>query len=734
MSNMTTTAVGNMARSANGAERPFWSAPVLLEYWNAVRRHIWLALAIVSAVTVAGAIITLLMTPQYTATSRIEIAREQANVTNVEGLKRDSNAPDQEFYLTQYSLLNARSLAERVERRLRLARNPEFFAAHGETPEGEGLLSGLRSGPVSAADLRQRERQAVELLLDNVGISPLRGSALVDVSYSSASPQLSRLIASTWVNEFVQQSMDRRLASTADARIYLEGRLQGLRDRLEKSERDLVNYAARQGIVRLSEIQGEDGRTRTTQTLASSDLEQLNRLLVQATAERAEAESKLSAARAPGATQLGLSNQSLSTLRQRRAEANAAYQELLVQFEPEYPQAQAAREKVAALDRAISAEETRVRGAYSADYNAAVQRETDLRARVDRLLGRLDTENRSSIQYNIYQREVDTNRELYDGLLQRYKEIGVAGVGTNNISVVDDAVNPVKPSSPRLVLNLAAALLLGLFFAGVTIVILENLDESVREPQQISDRLGVPLLGAIPVVDDEALSDIEDPKSILSEAYMTVRTNLGFSTDHGLPRTMALTSTSPSEGKSTSAYSLARVIGRTSGSVVLVDVDMRRPVVATRLGLDNSKGVSNFLAGEDNWEDLIQTIGKSNVSFISAGPVPPSASELLSGDRLASLVRALSERFDHVILDSPPMLGLSDAPLIANVVEGLIYVIEADRTAVRASQAAITRLRESRAQILGALLTKYRARQSGYGYGYGYGYSYGKDAATDGDS
>lgn len=732
MSNMMTTAAGSRAMPEREGERPFWSAPVLLEYWNAVRRHIWLAVAIVAAVTVAGAIITLLMTPQYTATSRIEIAREQANVTNVEGLKRESNAPDQEFYLTQYSLLNARSLAERVERRLRLARNPEFFEAHGETPEGEGLLSGVRSGPVSAADLRERERQAVELLLDNIGIAPLRGSALVDVSYSSASPQLSRLIASTWVNEFVQQSMDRRLASTADARIYLEGRLQGLRDRLEKSERDLVNYAARQGIVRLSEVQGEDGRTRTTQTLASSDLEQLNRLLVQATAERAEAESKLGAAQAPGSTQLGLSNQSLNTLRQRRAEANAGYQELLVQFEPEYPQAQAAREKVAALDRAISAEETRVRGAYSADYNAARQREADLRARVDKMLDRFDTENRSSIQYNIYQREVDTNRELYDGLLQRYKEIGVAGVGTNNISVVDDAVNPVKPSSPRLVLNLAAALLLGLLLAGLTVVILENLDESVREPQQILDRLGVPLLGAIPVVDDEALSDIEDPKSVLSEAYMTVRTNLGFSTDHGLPRTMALTSTSPSEGKSTSAYSLARVIGRTSGSVILVDVDMRRPVVATRLGLDNTKGISNYLAGEDNWEGLIQTIGDSNVSFISAGPVPPSASELLSSDRLATLVRALSERFDHVILDSPPMLGLSDAPLIANVVEGLIYVIEADRTAMRASQAAITRLRESRAHILGALLTKYRARQSGYGYGYGYGYSYGKDAATDG--
>ena len=731
MSDMTIPAAGKRTSQDDASDKPFWAAPVLLEYWNALKRHIWLALAIVAVVTVAGAIITLLMTPQYTATSRIEIAREQANVTNVQGLKRENGPPDQEFYLTQYSLLNARSLAERVERRLRLARNSQFFEAHGATPAGEGLLSGRRDGPVSTAQLRERERQVVELLMDNVGIAPLRGSALVDVSYTSASPQLSQLIASAWVAEFVQQSMDRRLASTADARVYLEGRLQGLRGRLEQSERDLVNYAARQGNVRLSETQGENGRTRTTQTLASSDLEQINRLLVQATAERAEAESRLGAARAPGNTQLALANQSLNTLRQRRAETNAEYQELLVRFEPEYPQARATREKLGALDNAIATEEKRVRGAYSFDYEAARDREANLRSRVDELLGRLDTENRSNIQYNIYQREVDTNRELYDGLLQRYKEIGVAGVGTNNISIVDDAIIPAKPSSPRLLLNLALAIFLGLFIAGLVVVILENLDESLREPHQIADRLDVALLGAIPVVDDDALANIEDPKSILSEAYMTVRTNLSFSTNHGLPRTMALTSTSPSEGKSTSAYSLARVIGRTSGSVVLVDVDMRRPVVASRLGFHNTKGVSNYLAGEDKWEDLIQKIGDSNVSFIGAGPMPPSASELLSGDRLALLVRSLSEHFDHVILDSPPMLGLSDAPLIANVVEGVVYVIEADRTAVRASHAAIMRLRESRAHILGALLTKYRAKQSGYGYGYGYGYSYGKESVAD---
>ena len=203
----------------NDARQP-WSAPALLQYWNALRRHIWLAAAIVTVAVVVGTILTLLMTPQYTAVSRIEIAREQANVTNVEGLQRENSTPNQEFYLTQYSLLSARSLAERVERRLRLAGNKEFFDAHGVTPEGEGFLSG-GNAPVSVDGMRERQRQAVDLLLDQIGISPLRGSALIDVSYTSASPSVSRLIARTWVNEFAQQSMDRRFSSTSDARVYL---------------------------------------------------------------------------------------------------------------------------------------------------------------------------------------------------------------------------------------------------------------------------------------------------------------------------------------------------------------------------------------------------------------------------------------------------------------------------------------------------------------------------------
>lgn len=709
--------------------RGFWSSPVLLDYWKAVRRHIWLILAIIGTILVVAVAVTLLMTPQYTATSRIQIEREQANVTNVEQLQRESeNANDQEFYLTQYSLLNARSLAERVERRLRLSRNDAFFEAHGETPEGEGLLSRSDSQPgaLSLEDARARERQAVKILVDHVGIEPLRGSALVDVSYTSGSPQLSQQIAATWVSEFIQQSMDRRLASTADARVYLVERLDELRGRLEDSERNLVTYARQQGIVRLAETQSADGRTRTTQTLTSSDLEQLNRLLVQATAQRAEAEARLTAARSPGSTELGLGSQTLNSIREQRAQANADYQQMLADFEPEYPAAQAARDRIRSLDQAIQAEEARVRNTYVNAFQAARQQEQELRGRVDQLLGRLDAENRSSIQYNIFLREVDTNRELYDSLLQRYKEIGVAGVGMNSISIVDEAILPLEPSSPSFPLNLAIALLLGLGVAGATVLVLENIDESIHEPDQVAEQLNVPLLGAVPVVDDHELESIEDPKSILSEAYMTVRTNLNFSTSHGVPKSLAFTSTSPSEGKSTSAYSLARVLGRTSKSVVLVDFDMRRPVLAERLGLTNQVGVSNYLAGDDGWDAMLQRIDDSNVWFLAAGPTPPSASELLTGERAPALIRSLAEKFDHVIVDGPPMLGLSDAPLIGSVVEGVVYVIEAERTAVGASLAALGRLKEARAHVFGALLTKYRPKRAGIGYGYGYGY--GSDA------
>lgn len=690
----------------------------VLQYWAIVRRHLVLIAATIGASLALGLVVTLLVTPRYTATARIEIEREEANVTNVEGLQPEQNRQNVEFYQTQYSLLNARSLAERVVTALQLTKNKPFVETHGLEA---GLFSFGGPDQTSPAEARRLEGEAAEALLDHVTIAPVRGSALVDVSYSSTSPALAARISNAWVQQFVSQSTDRRFASTADARRFLEGRLEALRARLEQSERDLVGYAEQRNIVRLAEIRSAEGKTDTSRTLLGAEIEALNAELVSATARRVDAESQLDAVRGGGANGDTILNPAVNRLRESRAEKAGQYAELMERFDPDYPQARALRGQIAVLDQAVGREEQRVRGATTTAYQAARQREDMLRARVDKLLGDLSGQNRATIQYNIYQREVDTNRQLYDGLLQRYKEIGVAGVGTNNIAIVDPAIVPTVRSSPKLWLNMVLALLTGIGLAGVAVFVLENLDERLRTQEEVSRKLGVPLLGAVPAAEGADLMElVTDPKSQISEAYMTIQTNLSFATDHGFPRSIAVTSSIPSEGKSTSSFALARLLSRMGKKVLLVDMDLRRPRMAKMLGLDASKGVSNYLAGEHDLWSLVHPAAVERLSVMTSGPIPPSAAELLSGPRLEQLVQQLLGQFDHVVFDSPPLLGIADAPLIAGAVEGTILIVEAERVPTKVARAAISRLQSANARILGAVLTRYRPARNGSGYDYDY--------------
>lgn len=700
--------------------------PVLLEYWTLVQRWRWVILGIVSLCLLAGIVITFLMTPQYTTKARLEISREEQRVTNVEGLQaRDANR-ELEFYETQYALLKARSVAERVARDLRLASSAEFFMAHGATSADAEIGS---NKPPTPAVLQAREAQAVKLLLANVNVSPLPRSALVDVAYTSASPTLSAAIANSWAEQFLADGIDRRFASTADARKFLEQRLGDLRARMQQSERELVNYANEKGIIVFNH-RTEDGRTEASQTLASTNLESLNQALLEATSRRMELEAR---ARVRGSASTALlSNQAITALRQRRAEASAEYSQLMVQFEPGYPAASAAHRNIEALDVAIGREEARVRFSLDADYRSALEREKTLKAKVAALTGTLIQQERDKIQYNIYQREVDTNRQLYEGLLQRYKEIGVASISASNIAIVDRAQVPETPSSPNLPLNLAIALLAGFGLAGAAVFALDQIDEGLRQPGEVQRALGIPLLGSVPIEEEGTSTElVDDPKSRISEAYHTVRSNLAFSTDHGVPRSFTVTSTRPREGKSTSSFALAMVIARTGKRVLLIDADLRSPSVHRFTEIENTKGLSNYLAGEDAWESLVRSTRWPSLSVMTTGPIPPSAAELLSSDRAHLLVQQLLLHFDHIILDAPPLLGLADAPLLSRVTEGVVYIVEAQGPPLRGINMSLSRLQASHAHVFGAVLTKLKSRDSSYGYGYGYGYGLNYGESTD---
>ncbi len=702
--------------------------PLITRYLRVALRWKWVILGAIVASLLIGLVATLMMTPQYTATATIEISREGDKVTKIEGVERDTSAADLEFYQTQYGLLKARSLAERVARELKLSDDPKFFATFKAKPSG--AVPNQAVGRLAAAGADQRVRQAADALLAHVTITPVRASRLAQISFTSPDPALSTRIANAWGQQFIESNLARRFDSTAYARKFLEDRLEQLRVRLEESEKLLVGYAANEKIVNIPSTvaagSGTNGVTTTERPIVADDLAALNSELSQATADRIRAESRLRSA--AGSTTEALSNVSINSLRQRRAEAAADYAKLMIQFEPGYPAARAIQSQIAQLDQAIGREESRVTGSIQGAYRDALARERALTSRVEALKGGLIDLKRRSIQYNIYQRDVDTNRQLYDGLLQRYKEIGVAGgVGTNNVSIVDVAQTPDGPSSPNLRNNLLLSLLIGLIVGAGLAFAFEQIDEAIADPADVESALGLPLLGAVPQTGDvEPMDALQDRKSSLVEAYLSVQTNLEFATAHGAPRSLSVTSTRPSEGKSTTAYALAQSLARGKRKVALIDGDMRSPSVHGLFGLTNERGVSNFLAGSDDITAMLHPSPQEGLIVMTAGPNPPNAAELLTGERLDLLIRRLLEQVDHVIVDSPPVMGLADAPLIASKVEGTVYAVESHGIRTSLVKVALGRLASANARILGIVLTKFEAKRAHYGYGYDYGYGYGE--------
>ena len=703
---------------------------IIRQYLRIAIRWRYVILGTTLAFVLLGLIITLLITPKYMASATIEISRESSQVTNIQGVERETSVADQEFYQTQYGLLQSRSLSERVATQLRLIDDPKFYELFRISSADPAFQ--MIDGRYPAAGRITRQRIAGQILRDHLNVTPTRLSRLVDIRFTSPGAEFSAKIVNAWSDAFIQTNLERKVQATSYGRNLLQRQLAQQKERLDESQRQLVTYASQERIINLPAQSNADGST-SERSIVADDLASLNTALSQAIAERIAAEARYREGGRAGASSEALRNQAINTLRQRRAEFAAEYQKLLTQFEPDYPAAKALKSQIDQLDRSIASEERRVAGSIETDYRSAVERERALQVRVDQLKGNYLDLRRRSIQYNIYQQEVDTNRALYEGLLQRFKEIGVAGgVGVNNVSVVDQADVPQRPSSPRLFINLAVALLAGLTISAALAFALEHMDEAIADPSEVERRLGLPLLGSVPKVDNVTPKEaLLDRKSDLVDAYLAIQTNLAFSTEHGVPRSLSVTSTRPAEGKSTTALALATMLARSGKRVILVDGDMRSPSVHHLGGVNHDHGLSNFLAGQDDIAPLTFNMADLGFTAMSAGPIPPNAAELLTGNRLSLLIERLYEHFDHIVIDSPPVMGLADAPLIASRVEGVVYAVESQGIRSTLVKTALARLASANAHVFGGVLTKFDARKAHYGYGYEYGYDYGRDKTAE---
>jgi succinoglycan biosynthesis transport protein ExoP len=703
------------------ADAPRLFGLTFFDYWHLLNKHKWLILSIAAAFVAIATIRTLMQTPLYTASVRMQIERDVKILQTGDIMPQVS---EMQFMHDQTELLSSGMMAERVASALKLGQDADFTRPRTFSLVGT-VLRLLRPARSSGDDMTASQDAAAGVISGNVTVNAVPLSRMIDVSYTDPVPSRAQKIANAFADAFVATNEDKRFQANASAKTFLEDKIQQLKVRLEESERKMLAFAEQQQIVDVTD----------KASIAETNLASANTELGTLISERTKNEQQwrqLEDSDAVSLPQL-LSNKVIDTLRNQRNELVIEYQEKLATFKPGYPAMVQINNKIKEIDQQIGSEIQTIRESLKATYEATLAEEKAAQERVDALKKEVLDLQKRSVEYNILKREVDTNRDLYTSLLQRYKEVDVAsGVGTNNVFVVDKAGLPGSPSSPNLSRALMLALSLGLVAGCAAAYAREVIDDKVRTPEKVESITGLPLLGIIPKVrkvDDERA----DPSSALSEAYRSLCTALSFSTENGLPRNLLITSAGPSEGKSLTSLSIATHFARMGRKVLLMDADLRNPSLHRTLGRDSSIGLSNYLTGACSPPDAMQMTELPNLAFMACGPLPPNAADLLGGARFHSLLSIGAEVFDLIVIDGPPVLGLADSQLLSSAAAATMFVIGAGQVRTGFLRGALKHLRLSRGLIVGVALTKYDTKADRYAYGYSYSYRYGEYGGEAGE-
>ncbi len=684
----------------------------------ALRRNVWLALGLVALGLVLGVAATLLQTPRYTATTSMEID-ERAQQILGEGLDTETADSDpwdiDRFLNTQLDVLRSRALAKQVAEELGLLEDDTFLTAMGAAV------------PDDAADEEARENAVLAQLRENLLIEPPENSRVVRVSFTSPDAALSARIVNSFAAEYIRSTLQNRFDSSSYAREFVSDQLEEARVRLETSERELNAFARAAGLIRSRDPQVRENIPANTSITAAS-LQQVNQAANAARAERIAAQGRWEAERATPllSSQRVQTNSTVQSLMTRKATLETELQAARERYLDGHPTVERLQGELAITDRQLSTAANNVRASVRAEFIAAQRAEQALASQVRELRGETLAEQDRSVRYNTLAREADTNRKIYDELLERYSQLNASsGVASSNVTIIDTAMAPRMPSSPNMLANLLVGLLGGLVAAALAIFVRDQLDDAIRVPEDVETKLGLPLLGVVPkALRGDAGDELADSNSAMAESYMALRGAMLYATPEGLPPAFSVTSAEETEGKTTTSMALAQGLARMGKSVVLVDADLRRPSIHKRLGMANKAGTADYLMSDRGAAEFIQPGPVDGLSVITAGPSPVSAADLLSTPRLQDLITELRARFDVVILDTPPVLGLADAPTVVAQTGAVLFVVEAGRVRSGQLKSALRRLRFVRPAILGAAMTKFDPSLAGNSYSAYYGRDY----------
>ena len=656
---------------------------------------------------------TLSATPIYRATTAVLI--EKVEPSNLSMMYPYAFSYDPAFYETQYQLIRGASVARKVVEMMNLEKTYESYF-----PDKKEAFSQI--------DEATKKNILANMISGKITVSPIKDSKIINISYMSENPEFAALVANSVAKAYIGEILDMKMSYTRYALDWMKKKAEEEKAKLEKSEKALQEYMRVNDIVTLQD----------KVAITPEKLSEFNTQLIQAQTKRKELESlyrKVAKAKLSDAETIPAvaSDPTVASLRSEILKAEQNIEELSKKYGKKHPTMIRAKEDLKTLKIKREQQIRRVIQSIKNEYELARSKEDSLRAALSNTKAEALNLNEKFIQYGVLLREVETNRQLYDALIKRMKEQSVTEeIQTVNVWVVEKAEIPKRPVRPKKSLNILLGIIVGLFGGIGLTFFFDYLDNTIKSPDEVEARLGLSVLGMVPLLHsregniEEIL--IKDPQTAFSEHYKNLRTALLLSSATKPPQNILVTSMGPEEGKTVTSLNLALTIAESDYSVLLIDSDLRKPRIHSIFGLNNAKGLSSFLAGTSSSITIVKS-PKKNLSIIPAGPLPPNPSELLGSYKLNELIRVLKERYNIIIWDSPPLMTVTDGLILSKVLDGTVIVTKAGKTTydiVRRGLKAIRgrRLTDAESHVLGIVINAIDVKKSDYYYYKHYYHSY----------
>lgn len=717
----------------------------LREYWRVLKTHQYKIIGLAILFALVSILVVFSMTPIYKSTATLLIEPNSSNVVSIEEVY-GVGINDTDYYTTQYSILNSRVLIEKVIDKLSLGQHPEFlpdeagfkFAVKRWISE---LLPTVKEASTEASTEAEEEVRRAGLIggfRGRLSIEPVRKSHLVNIGFEANDRLLAARIANTIAQQYIENDLDSRMQMTGMATTWLTERLSVLKDNLRDSEEKLQFYRESEKLIDV------DGAVTTITVQQLSDLGSQLSLAKQDLAIAHAALTQIRSLKDKSINSLlslpvVLEDSLVSSLSEQQSTASRQLESFAKRYGKKHPKMQQAKAELEDAKKAVKTRVNQIISGIEKSYQVARAKKGSLTNSINSTKGEMQVINRKGYQLGVLEREVDSNRQIYKLFLNRFKETNeTSGLDKTHARLSDPAVATVSPVKPKKRLIVIIAAFMGLFIGVLLAFLLEHLDSTLKKGSDLEEKLGLPILGLLPLLDlkksspeGTAISPLtysqQNPRSFFTESIRTIRTGVLLSGLDNPHKIIVVTSSVPGEGKSTVSMNLASSMSELN-RVLLIDADMRRPTVAKTWGLkDGSKGLSEFIAEGADLEACIHRVGDTEhqLYVMPSGMVPPNPLELLSSKLFAKGLDGLATKFDHIVIDSAPALAVSDALLLSSLASGVIYVVKADETPIAAAKEGVKRLLKHDAHLIGGVLNNMKAKDKGSYYGADYYGSYG---------